>query len=455
MPYDAPWGEGQPNTGPVPAGVGGTAPRPNIAGGVLRGRGPLVVSIGLLLVALLAVGGLVVLRSGSDESAPTAAVGEDAPTSATGDPEVGSELDTGDKVESGASDPNSTAAASSIECPHDLPQDLCELVSFVETDRGRPFKEFPGIDLQENDVFDTGLLALFDAESDELAVSGHVYRSLGIIAPDDDIVALIRSTLELGVVGYFDTDTGDLVVRGSEFDLYSKLVLVHELTHAHDDQWIGLDRPEYDDVDDESDFGLLAITEGNASRVEQHWRDSLSAGDQAKLNQLELSVLSPEDLEIYFQLPTFLLQVQISPYVDGLTLVNQIDAEGGEAAVDAAFENPPRTSEQVLHPEQYLSQDDVFLPPLPEADGDVIDDGVWGELGFRYWFSPRAGDGWGGDRYVTWLEGERACTRIEVYGDTEEDLVELFEEAEAWADQAPSRVAQITSDLVRITGCAG
>lgn len=341
-----------------------------------------------------------------------------------------------------------------LGCPSDTAVEVCDAVAFVESSRGRPFKEFPSVSLQENDEFDRGLLADFDEHIEELEVQGKVLRSLGLIQAGDDLPELFRAVLEIGVVGYYDTDTGGLVVRGSDLDLYSQLVLVHELTHAHDDQWIGLDRPELEDAEGEVDFGFLAIQEGNASRVENEWRSLLSSADQSELDDLEASVISTEDLKRYLELPIFILQMQASPYVDGLALVEAIAGAGGEDAVDAAFDAPPPSSEQVLHPEMYLSADEAYLLSEPSVPGTVIDSGVFGELGFLYWLGNGAAQGWKADSYATWMDGDKACTRIDVEADTDTDLDELEDAAQSWARQGNDRETQTSGGVLTITGCA-
>ncbi len=436
------------DTAPTSSGQGS----PSKKTGWLIGAGlALVVLVG---AAVFAVGrGGDTVANGSETTTTEAATSDSsAVTEGAADTTVPPAEESED--ETPGSDPDPDAGLEHIACPSETPADLCDLAVYVETVRGRPFKTFPVIELEENDEFDRRLLELFDEDSAELAVSGHVLSSLGMIPADADLVALMRKTLEIGVVGYYDTDTKGLVVRGAEFDLYSKLVLVHELTHAHDDQWIGLDRPEFDEAEDESEFGFLAITEGNASRVDDMWRSSLSESEQAELSALERSALSPEDIEVYLALPPFILQMQFSPYVDGAALVNKIAAAGGEDAVDAAFEDPPRSSEQVLHPNQYLSEEADDLPPLPVADGDIIDQGVLGELSFRYWLGERVGEGWGGDHYVTWLDGAKACTRVEVQADDAGDLEEFSKAATAWAGEAPDRSVEDLDGLVQMTGCA-
>lgn len=424
----------------------------------------MTILVGLALAGVLVVAGLFFVLSSSDSSSDAgsdqddevaSSDNSDAESSVEGGSVIGSGLEPQDGGESGnANAPELAGSEDHAECPADLAADLCELAAFVEDARGRPFQFFPVIELQANDQFDAGLLADFDEDSGDLEVAGDVMRSVGLIDPDDDLVALIRETLEIGVVGYYDPETKGLVVRGSEFDLFSKLVLVHELTHAHDDQWIGLDRPELEERDDEQEFGFSALVEGNASRVEDLWRSSLSTDDQRELGELEQSVLSADELDRYLAIPIFVLLVQASPYTDGLTLVEAIYEDGGEQAVTEAFENAPRTSELVLHPEKYLAGEAVELQPKPPAPQPEIDSGVFGELSIRHWLGYDAGEGWGSDAYVTWRDGDKACTRIDITADSNRDAEELAAAATIWSREAPDRTVEVVDGLLRVTGCA-
>lgn len=396
------------------------------------------------------------VQSGPDDDAPA-----DGPEAADQDADA----------DGAAADeaPVDRAETDHVPCPDDVVAEVCDAVFFVETFRGRAFKDFPRVEFQANDEFDTGLLAEFDEDTVDLEVVGEVFRSLGLIDPNDDLVAQLRRSLEAGVVGYYDPETGELVVRGTNLDLYVQSVLVHELAHAFDDQWLDLDRPELDDVDDESDFGFTAVVEGNAMRVENAWRETLSEGEIAELNRLELSVLSPDDIAILQSIPNVVLELQYSPYIDGPELVGRIAAEAGggeagEAAVDAAILEPPIASEQVLDPDLFDDGYAVVPVPEPAARGEVIEDGVVGELLFGIWLGERVGDGWGGDRFVTWREGSgrnaRVCTAIHVAADSDGDLDEYLEGATVWArnrpdDRVVERVdgASGSPDIVLIEGC--
>lgn len=413
-------------------------------------------------------------RNGVDES-ESAQVDTPAETEAEPDADADSETDTDTETDAdteaepadqtdgddqaGPDDP----AVEVSPCPDGTPNDeiICELVHFVELARGRPFQTFPTVELEANERFDERVLAGFDDDTDDLERAGDLLRALEIIEADADLVELFRASLEVGVLGFYDTDTEELVVRGTELDLYVQSVVVHELVHAHDDQWLDLDRPELDDVDDESDFGFLAIVEGNASRIENDWIESLSGDDRTELRLLENGLLTPEELDVLLALPEFLLQTQISAYTDGLALVELIDQTGGESAVDAAFDDPPRSSEQVLHPEAYLEEAEPVPVPAIEVDGFVLDSGVFGELSIRNWLGRIAGDGWGGDSYVSFVRGDEICTSLAIVADTDGDLGEIESAANDWAsggsdrttERSVERVTTSAGDTVQVTGC--
>ena len=77
----------------------------------------------------------------------------------------------------------------------------------------------------------------------------------------------------MGVVGFYDPETDELVVRGAALTPYVRTTIAHELVHALDDQHLDLDRPEYDEADDEIGFGFSSVVEGNARRVENAYRE--------------------------------------------------------------------------------------------------------------------------------------------------------------------------------------
>ena len=434
-------------------------------------RDGLLVALAVVLGAAAVLGGLVGfqwLRADSTETAADAAVtGANADENSADD---GQSDEDGQQATPSTTNPApSTTEAEpvpsteperplveSVPCPDRYTEEICAAADFVQQNRGRPFKEFPNIELLDDADFDAALLADFEESRSEFVEDERLMKSLGLIPTDLDLFETFRELIEVGVVGFYDPDDGRLVVRGGEFDLYGQAILVHELVHAFDDQWFDLSRDDFDS--DDAEYGYLAVIEGNASRIEELWRDGLDPQQSAELAAQELSSLSPEDLDRMLSLPRILINLQISPYEDGEIYVSGIAAAGGELAVDARFATPPESSEQVLHPgadENTLAIVDVEQPTV---DGAVTSDGTIGELLLRFWLGSQAGEGWGGDTFVIWESGNDICTTVDFVADSAADLDEIEAGASRWISGAEDRrsferIQSVDDEKLRITGC--
>jgi hypothetical protein len=389
----------------------------------------LLVALVALVVALALVAGIVVLVTRDDG-------GEAAPA-----------------PEPPARESTSTAA------PDQLEQAVRELSDFVAEERGRPFEEEVDVELLDDDAFVDRLRAQSEEDRSSVEESGRLLRAVGLLDADDDLLeAVDRATAE-GVLGFYDPEDDALVVRGSELTAGVRSTLVHELTHAWDDQHFELHRPAVEEADDESWFGFSALVEGNAVRVEETWQGTLSPGERVELRSDEGTAaqrLQSADV------PPIVLQILTLPYVVGASLVLELVRVGGEARVDAAFAAPPTTSEQVLDPTTYVDGGEPAVPvPEPAADGPVVDRGVYGAAGVALTLldriptedAQRAAEGWGGDRYVTWADGNRTCVRMAFAGDDPGDVRELRSAWTAWAEDAGDADVREADGRVVVTSC--
>ncbi len=227
-----------------------------------------------------------------------------------------------------------------------------EISQFVEDERGLEFQEPVKVELAGDDEFEDRLLEDFDEDADELEATGVVLAALGLVDPDTDIVAAMRELLGGGVVGFYDSETAELVVRGTAITPYVRTVMAHELTHALDDQHFELDRPALDDAKDESGFGFQSLVEGNARRVEDAYLASLSEDDQQAAFTEQFQMAGDIDITA---IPQVLVEQITAPYELGEGFVAAVLDDGGQARLDAAFEEPPTTSEQVVEPGTFLA----------------------------------------------------------------------------------------------------
>jgi hypothetical protein len=119
-----------------------------------------------------------------------------------------------------------------------------------------------------------------------------------------------------------------------------------------------------------------------------------------------------------------------------MMFVSDLYRAGGFPLVDAAFADPPTTSEQILHPQKYLDGEGartVKAPKVPSGWSGVVSD-VLGELDTRILLgrcldkatAQKAAAGWSGDRFAIFETNEKAVAMAWVSAwDTEADAKEM------------------------------
>ena len=313
-----------------------------------------------------------------------------------------------------------------------------ELQPFVEQERDLVFLEPVQVEILYDEAFVARLEEADDPvqQAEEIAALGATLTALGLVPPGTDVAAEVDELLAGGVAGFYDPEGDELVVRGQGLGPTERVTLVHELTHALQDQHYDLDR-DFADATDESEFGLVALAEGDATLVEDAYVAALPGGDRARYEQERSETELPD-------VAPGLVALLVEPYVEGPGLVSTVRAEGGTEGLGDAFLTPPTTSEQVLEPELFLAGEPAVPVEAPPADGEVLDDGVLGASGLRLLLGGDITDGWGGDRYVTWRDAASVCTRVAYVGDTPEDTAEVVAAVRAVA--APGTGVEVEAD---------
>lgn len=400
-----------------------------------------IVSVLALVTALVAFAG-----DGGDDSA--------APTDPTTTTTAG---------ESEPSTSTTTEAATPPVSEEEFLSLVAELQAYVAEARGLEFLSDVVVELDDGAEFEARLLEDFEDDLDEIEDAEVFYRALGLLEPDQSLVDELRAIFSAGVLGFYDTETNELVVRGRTPTPYVQQTIVHELVHALDDQHFELNRPEYDDRKDEISVGLSAVVEGNASRIESQWLGEQPAEFREQVRAEEAAFAAGIDISSF---PPILLFQIGAPYQQGEVFVGQLVNRNGERGVDAALTDPPDTSEQFFFIDRYTSREPRVEVPPPPADGELVDDGVVGALFLYGLFTTgestvnpsdavRAVDGWGGDWAVTWTDGDLACVRADFVGDTDRDTDEIDATLTQWAESVGSAQVSRVDGRVRLESCGG
>jgi hypothetical protein len=188
-----------------------------------------------------------------------------------------------------------------------------------------------------------------------LANKSRLFVDLGLLPPGSSLEQM-ELDLESGqVIGFYDPVSKGLYVLSESGGVgaLQKITFSHEFTHALQDQTFGLDKLAIDTPEQsDRDLARTALPEGDATLAMTLWSTrylslpelmSIAGDSGAAAQQAQLDAAPP-----------ILRGTLEFPYFQGLSFVQGVYAEGGWAAVDRLYENPPASTSQILHPELYL-----------------------------------------------------------------------------------------------------
>ncbi|HUG30517.1 MAG TPA: hypothetical protein VMQ65_08415 [Candidatus Limnocylindria bacterium] len=292
----------------------------------------------------------------------------------------------------------------------------------------------PTADVDPVTIDESVLHTNFEAEFDRaytptlLKDTEDLLIALGLLPPGSSLRAITLAFQAGQVAGYYSPEDDELFVvsRSGRVGGAEKATYAHEFTHQLQDQHFDLGALGID-ASDQSDQALarLALVEGDATSVQTGWMTSFL--DARELGEVLAAALDPVALEALRSAPAYLRDTATFPYEDGFAFVSRLLAGGGYAAVDAAYADPPDSTEQVLHPDLYLQRQPPIAVELPAGLAQDLGAGwteaaqdTFGELILRTWLreggvtianARAASAGWGGDRLAL-LRGPNGAVAV-------------------------------------------
>jgi VanZ family protein len=336
------------------------------------------------------------------------------------------------------------------------PVSTAELKQRVETLGGLAFSSDVPVNFMSRDDLARYIRDLFDSEytAEYAEREETMLRGFGFLTEDQDLRTLRERVLNENVAGFYDERPGVkklfAISSGQNLNLLNQLILSHELRHALQDQHVVIrEKLQVESDYDDRRLAALSLFEGDASVVMEQYLASGATRNTPELAQLFdvfSKSLSGEEIAAMFagpalqEAPPIVQEQLIAPYFDGRRFAMAVYEKGGFPLLNAMLRKPPRSMEQVLHPEKYLSGSDEPVTVsirIPEGTtGAPIFEGTLGEFFIRVLLrgSGRgAGDvaqsaaaGWGGDRYAVLRSGESEYRLLwRSVWDTEEDAREF------------------------------
>ncbi len=281
---------------------------------------------------------------------------------------------------------------------------------------------------------------------EDIGNSEMLYKLLGLIDADSSLFDQYAALLDAQVLGAYDPEEEEFVVRqpGGEFGASQEFTYAHEYIHRLQDAKFGLDEI-IDGLEGNSDRTLAfsALIEGDATTAQQ-----IYALRHLDFEQLTEILAESQEAAAGSRDAPYILQTGLEfPYIEGASFVDSLRSAQGVAGVDAAFANPPDSTEQILHFEKYLNRevpDEVALPEMlfsasgPLGAGwSIVDEDVMGEFFLRAWLeaigarstdAAEAAAGWGGDALTLASsdDGDHAVAARIVWDDGTQDAEQFF-----------------------------
>ncbi|AQL43124.1 hypothetical protein BV210_10530 [Halorientalis sp. IM1011] len=232
----------------------------------------------------------------------------------------------------------------------------------VEVIRDREFRESVPVEIISRSEFQSESTP--DLTSSLRTFDNAKFEAMFFVGEDRSSIGVQRDNQGENVLGYFDprNDTIKLVADGGQPQLSAERTLGHELVHALQDQY----------------HNLTAITAG--TRDESNAQSSLIEGEARTVGLAyqercggEWDCLSaPSDSPSLSEIHAGIYMLNFFPYSDGPGLIAHLRERGGWDAVEAAYDDPPESAEQIIYPEKYTDPRDA---PEQVSLSDAATDG--------------------------------------------------------------------------------
>jgi hypothetical protein len=266
-----------------------------------------------------------------------------------------------------------------------------------------------------------------EKEKDERLADEVLSKKLGLIPESLAWEPFLLDLLTEQIAGLYDPKTREFYIADWIDPADQREVMAHELTHALQDEHYSIDKwADAAKPNDDAEFARHAVLEGSAFAAMLDWQyrgRGLSVRDLPDLSGLlNPDVMGGGEKDSKFDsAPQFIRDVLLFPYLSGAIFTQKLLQQyGGWQGFNRVFDHPPLSTQQILHPEVYLSGAApvaLTVPPLPAASAPKwrkLEETVGGEFLVLEWIKEFSGTQrakdlaamWAGDRYAIYVDAK-------------------------------------------------
>jgi hypothetical protein len=288
-------------------------------------------------------------------------------------------------------------------------------------------------------------------------------EAFGLIPKNFPLDSFMLDVLTDQVAGLYDPKAKEFYIADWIPVDEQRTVMSHELTHALEDQsfrieeWIKAARPN-----DDAELARDSVSEGSAMAAMVDYQMLDQKIGVRELPDVTLLIRAGAVSEMdkdpnLAKAPIYIRDELLFPYLAGTGFTQQfLKAHTGWKDLHLVFENPPVSTQQILHPDLYLNEtkpDAVTLPSwkgLVPGDWKLLEENTMGEFGLEEilkQFKKENRDetlsaAWKGDRYAVFEDLKAKSTPLvfRVALDNPDDAARFFGQySEALELKHPSR----------------
>jgi hypothetical protein len=364
-----------------------------------------------------------------------------------------------------------------------LEQMTTEILKDIEEMRGEKFKRPVDVSLANKEGFLKYATERMETMStpERLRSEETVMKMMGLVDPKVDYLKAQMEMLEEQVGGFYDPATESFCLMESFQGGLAKVILAHELTHALDDQLYDIDGTlEGLDGNADAQLAYQAVVEGSGTSNMNKWL----LANLGSLSMEEIAASGDLGMDSMAAAPECMWKPTLMVYMHGAAFLVRSDnvMVGQMKAVEAAdlhqvFTNPPRSTEQVLHPEKYWDKEQADEPVVVKLSAEklegwkVLFEDTIGEAILALMTTPPAirggldvsnpmsllsikytnpaAEGWGGDRYLLLVLAMHLVTTWDTAPDATEFRASILSQSDhlrtAWREGGPEGLLKVGS----------
>jgi hypothetical protein len=255
------------------------------------------------------------------------------------------------------------------------------------------------------------------SNKDDLRAEELTLKMFGFVPQDFNLEQETVDLVSEQAAAFYDYNKKRLFILDStKEDMEQRVALVHELAHALADQHHHLGRYLHKgSPDDDASTARQAVMEGQATWLTWAYVSKRAGGKPEVAPEMieELTkTLGADgaDFPVFTNAPLYMRESLVFPYNEGLRFQDAVYRKLGRESFDVVFSRPPLSTQQIMHPDAYLSEKKPSEPEPPPLESfldkklakqfHVLGDGSLGEFDHNVLLR----------QYVGEKEGARAAT---------------------------------------------